>query len=176
MKAAAHTAIFMTMAYVVARASKDDRTKIGAVVVGPDNEIRSTGYNGFPRGLDDFNPARQEKPEKDFWFEHAERNAIFNAVRIGVSLRGCTMYTLRTPCEACARAIVQAGISTVVIHAPWDADARDNHPKTREMFAECGVTLDVWDGEVVAPIAWRRGETFDPSKGNEANAESGGRS
>mgnify|MGYP003667788855 CR=1 FL=1 len=53
MKAADRKAIHMTTAYVVALGSKDTRTKIGSVVIGPDNEIRSTGYNGFPRGLDD---------------------------------------------------------------------------------------------------------------------------
>lgn len=160
MKPADRKAIHMTMAYVVALGSKDARTKIGAVVIGDDNEIRSTGYNGFPRGLDDNITERQDKPEKDFWFEHAERNAIFNAVRIGVSLRDCTMYTQRTPCEECARAIVQAGISRVVIHKKWAADERDLHPRSRRMFEECGVTLEEWDGDILEPRGWRRGEAF----------------
>lgn len=159
MKAADRVAIHMTTAYVVALGSKDERTKIGAVVIGPDNEIRSTGYNGFPRGLDDDLPERQEKPEKDFWFEHAERNAIFNAVRIGVSLRGCVMYTQRTPCEECARAIVQAGIARVVTHKKW-ADDRDAHPRSRAMFAECGIAYEEWDGDILTPVGWRRGEAF----------------
>jgi dCMP deaminase len=155
---ASRDAINMTLAYVIARGSKDDRTKIGAVIIGPDHEIRSTGHNGYPRGLDDERPERQQKPEKDFWFEHAERNAIFNAVRIGVSLKGCTLYTQRTPCEACARAIVQAGIAKVVLHKPWCMDERDQHPRTRDMFAECGVDLVEWDGELLQPVGWRRGE------------------
>jgi len=160
MKAADRKAIHMTTAYVVALGSKDTRTKIGSVVIGPDNEIRSTGYNGFPRGLDDDLEERQAKPEKDYWFEHAERNAIFNAVRIGVSLRGCIMYTQRTPCEACARAIVQAGISKVVIHKKWADDARDSHPRSRDMFKECGIDLEEWDGEILTPIGWCRGEAI----------------
>lgn len=160
MRAADNAAIFMTMAYVVARGSKDARTKLGAVVVGPDNEIRATGCNSFPRGLDDEVSERQDQPEKDFWFEHAERNAIFNAVRVGVSLKGCALYTQRTPCEACARAIVQAGIAKVIIHAPWAGDERDMHPRTRTMFDECGVVFDVWDGEVLAPSGWRRGDVI----------------
>lgn len=42
---------FIKMAELVAQKSKDPRTKVGLVVVGPDHEIRSTGFNGFPRGV-----------------------------------------------------------------------------------------------------------------------------
>ncbi len=156
MKAADRTAILMTMAYIVALGSKDRRTKIGAVIVGPDNEIRSTGHNGYPRGLDDDVAERQQKPEKDYWFEHAERNAIFNAARIGVALKGCTLYTQRAPCEACARAVVQAGIAKVVVHAPWCREESDRHPRSRQIFAECGVRFDEWDGDVLEPVGWCR--------------------
>ena len=52
---------------------------------------------------------------------------------------------------------MQAGISRVVIHKAW-ADARDEHPRTREMFKECGVQLDEWDGDILQPMGWRRGE------------------
>ena len=78
---------FVSIAEQVKEKSKDIKTKIGAVIVGKDNEILSTGYNSFPRGLNDNVVQRQERPEKYFWFEHAERNAIYNAARIGVSLK-----------------------------------------------------------------------------------------
>src|SRR3990167_9663054 len=94
---------FMTMVYLVASKSKDERTKIGAVVVGQRKEIRSTGYNGFVRGLNDFAPERHAREEKQYWFEHAERNALYNATLIGVSLADCIMYTNRVPCMDCAR-------------------------------------------------------------------------
>ena len=38
---------FMTMAYLISMKSKDPSTRVGAVIVGKDHEIRSTGYNGF---------------------------------------------------------------------------------------------------------------------------------
>ena len=82
---------FVSIAEQVKEKSKDIKTKIGAVIVGKDNEILSTGYNSFPRGLDDNVVQRQERPEKYFWFEHAERNAIYNAARIGVSLKQSTV-------------------------------------------------------------------------------------
>ena len=70
---------FMDVAKLVATWSKDTSTKVGAVVVGPDKEIRSTGYNGLVRGVDDNIPERMERPTKYDFFEHAERNAVYNA-------------------------------------------------------------------------------------------------
>lgn len=74
---------YRQLANTVKLKSKDKYTQIGAVIVGKDGEIVSTGYNSFPRGLDDGLDYRQERPEKYYWFEHAERNAIYNAARIG---------------------------------------------------------------------------------------------
>src|SRR6056300_1889883 len=102
---------FQNLAHQIKLKSKDERTQIGAVIVGKDKEIVSTGYNSFPRGIDDNKPLRQERPEKYYWFEHAERNAIYNAARIGVSTKGCTMYlSCGIPCSDCARGIINAGI------------------------------------------------------------------
>lgn len=47
---------FMEVAELVSTWSKDPSTKVGAIVVGPDREIRSTGYNGLVRGVDDNKP------------------------------------------------------------------------------------------------------------------------
>jgi dCMP deaminase len=86
------TEYFLKIAEQIKLKSKDESTQIGAVIVGKDNEILSTGYNSFPRGLDDSKKERQERPEKYFWIEHAERNAVYNAARIGVSLKNSTIY------------------------------------------------------------------------------------
>ena len=109
---------FINIAEQVKLKSKDRNTQIGVVIVGRDNEIVSTGYNSFPRGIDDNVDERQEKPEKYFWFEHAERNAIYNAARIGVSTLGTTMYmTCGISCADCARAIINSGISKIVLRS-----------------------------------------------------------
>jgi dCMP deaminase len=105
---------FMSLAVTVSAASKDRSTKVGCVVVGPDNEIRSTGFNGFPRGVNDNAPERHERPAKYLWTEHAERNAIYNAARMGTALKHCRLYCTFAPCMDCARAIVQAGICEVI--------------------------------------------------------------
>ena len=108
---------YLNICKVVAARSKDPNTQIGCVIVGPAHEIRSTGYNSFPRGIRDDVPERLERPAKYLWIEHAERNAICNAARAGTATEGCTLYVEIMPCMDCARAIVQAGIVQVAISA-----------------------------------------------------------
>ena len=104
------------MANLVAKKSKDQSTQIGAVIVGPDNEIRSTGYNSFPKGLNDDLDIRQQRPEKYYWIEHAERNALYNAAKIGVSTKNCTMYlNCGIPCCDCTRGIINSGITKIYV-------------------------------------------------------------
>src|SRR6185437_15420597 len=108
---------YLEICRVVASRSKDPNTQIGCVIVGPNHEIRSTGYNSFPRGIRDDVPERLVRPTKYLWIEHAERNAICNAARAGTATEACTIYVEIMPCMDCARAIVQAGIVEVVISA-----------------------------------------------------------
>jgi dCMP deaminase len=105
---------FFNLIDVIKTKSKDKHTQIGCVIVGPAHEIRSTGYNSFPRGINDNVSERYERPYKYLWFEHSERNAIYNAARCGTPLEGCTIYLRVLPCTDCARAIIQCGIKTLV--------------------------------------------------------------
>jgi len=158
----------MSIVYILAEGSKDKRTHIGAVVIGPDHEIRTTGYNSFVRRLNDNIPERQEKPEKDYWFEHAERNAIYNATLIGTSLKGCKMYTNGIPCMDCARGIVQAGILEVIVDEEWNKTnaGRDieHSNRTIQMFEETGIKLRYWKGKIIRTKKFRRGDIIDLSK------------
>jgi dCMP deaminase len=94
--------------------SKDLDTKVGCIIVGPEGEIRSTGYNGFCRHVDD-TAERWSKPSKYWWVEHAERNAVYNAARMGISLNDCRAYVQISPCVHCARALIQAGIEVICV-------------------------------------------------------------
>jgi len=98
--------------------SKDTSSKNAALVVNSANSILSSGYNGFPRGVDDSKPERYERPAKYLYTEHAERNAVYNAARQGVSLDGGSMYVTMFPCADCARAIIQSGIIKLITPAP----------------------------------------------------------
>jgi dCMP deaminase len=140
------TEYFLNIAEQVKQKSKDQSTQIGAVIVGEDKEVLSTGYNSFPRGLDDSLPERQERPEKYFWMEHAERNAIYNAARIGVSLKNSTIYlTSGLPCMDCARGIVNSGIKTVYCKQVCTTKNRDkwdeSQKKSLELLGECDVDV-----------------------------------
>ncbi|MBL1240246.1 MAG: dCMP deaminase [OCS116 cluster bacterium] len=106
---------FRVLCNHIASWSEDPHFKVGAVIVGFSNEIISTGYNGFPRGVDAGQEVRfnRESGEKFFWMEHAERNAIYNAARNGVRLQDCKIYINRFPCADCARAIIQTGITKI---------------------------------------------------------------
>lgn len=143
---------FLRMALQQADWSKDPSTQVGCVIVGPDGEIRSTGYNGLPRGCNDDDPNRLIRPQKYLYWEHAERNAIFNAARVGIPLKGCTLYVTSKPakfgaCANCARAIIQSGI-TRVVQEPWKeaggAVARwsDDTKAGMEMLTEAGIIYD----------------------------------
>ena len=141
---------FRNLAHNVKLKSKDERTQVGAVIVGKDKEIVSTGYNSFPRGIEDNRKERQERPEKYFWFEHAERNAIYNAARIGVSTKGCTMYlTCGIPCADCARGIINAGITRIfIVRGASGATSEkwiESAERSMEMFEEAGVNVQWYD-------------------------------
>ena len=128
---------FLALAEHVATWSKDESRKVGCVIVGPDKDVRAIGFNGFPRGVDDDVPARRAGPDKYLWTEHAERNAIYNAARVGISLKGCTAYLPWFPCMDCARAIVQSGITTLVCGQSPDL----TDPKWGADFASVPVLL-----------------------------------
>lgn len=150
---------FISILYLVAMKSKDEKTQNSSIIVGPDNEIRSTGYNSFPRGINDDVPERQERPEKYFWHEHGERNAIYNAARIGVSTKNCKMYVTGIPCMDCARAIVQSGIIEVIYHVlkPYDSKLWDEHHKrTLTLFQEAKVKITEYKGDLIHNIKVRR--------------------
>lgn len=138
---------YMEIAYATARLSKDSSTKVGALIIGPANEIRSMGYNGAPRGCCADEDTRGEtRPEKYFWFSHAELNAITNAARAGTPLDGCTLLVTHPPCMDCARAIVQAGIKQVVT---MEMDGEFYHRwhehllRADKLFNECGVRYTI---------------------------------
>lgn len=103
------------MCYLAASRSTDESTHAGAVIVRPDNSVVSTGYNGPVRGMS-IEDVPKTRPEKYFYMEHAERNAVYNAAKNQGGLAGCSLYVNFLPCADCARAIVQAGIVRVIVH------------------------------------------------------------
>ena len=128
----------------VAQWSKDRSSRVGAVIV-KDREIVTTGFNGLPRGCNDDNEARHERPEKYSWFIHAEPNAIINAARQGKSTLGCDMYVNWCPCDQCSGFIVQAGIKRLYC----DKEPDWNDPKWGEGFKRAKTILEEGGVEVI---------------------------
>ncbi|MCH2436104.1 MAG: dCMP deaminase family protein [Candidatus Thalassarchaeum sp.] len=134
---------FLALASHIAGWSKDPSTQVGCVVVGPDREIRSTGFNGFPRGIED-SIARLENRELKYpLICHAEENAIMHAARIGISLKGCTAYVTWPPCSRCARSLIQAGVDEVVYPAESEIPERwaDDFEIATSMMNEAGLAV-----------------------------------
>jgi dCMP deaminase len=136
---------FFGLCAFVATWSEDKSRQVGAVIVGPANEIRSTGYNGLPRGISSDNEERHARAdgEKYLWFEHAERNAIYNAARAGISTNGCRIYSNLFPCADCTRAIIQSGIIQLNTFPVPDADEtfHRSFDVSVQMLREAGIEL-----------------------------------
>ena len=107
---------FMGVAILASKRSKDPSTQVGACIIDADRRILSTGYNGFPKGCSDdefpWNRDESAGETKYQYVVHAELNAILNAS--GKKLAGSTLYVGLFPCNECAKAIIQSGISEVV--------------------------------------------------------------
>ena len=116
---------FLKLAKHISEWSKDPSTQVGCVVVGPDREIRSTGFNGLPRGIEDNDERLNNREIKYPLICHAEENAIMHAARIGISLKDCTAYVTWPPCTRCARSLIQAGISTIIYPENTEIPKRD---------------------------------------------------
>lgn len=130
---------FMAMAHLASFRSKDPNTQVGACIVNPQKRVVGLGYNGFPKGCDD--DAYSWNREGDFletkypYVVHAELNAILNSIQ---NLTGCTLYVSLFPCNECAKAIIQSGISKVIYESDKYAGTQENIASKR-MFNDAGV-------------------------------------
>ena len=134
---------FMNVAREISTWSKDPSKQIGAVAVNSDRRILATGYNGFPKGIED-TPERYENRELKYSLVvHAEMNCIYNATFNGISLKDATLYVWGLPvCSDCAKGIIQVGINRIVM-ATSDVPGKwsDSFEKSRTMFSEANVEI-----------------------------------
>lgn len=167
---------FMTLAFFVGMKSKDQHTKVGAVIVNKRNQVVSIGYCGFPRGVNDQKKSRHKRPLKYLWSSHAERNTIYNAHSAGAKVEGCILYTPWYPCPICAQAIINSGIKKVVhFHSSSygmgdDCDQRERWAEqaeqSRQMFREAGVQTQLYKGRIYCGSIFEvcNGEVRSPSQ------------
>lgn len=140
---------FFSLGKLVSEWSEDRSRKVGAVVVTSSNEVISLGFNGLPRNVDSNVDYRHSKidGEKYHWFEHAERNAIFNCSKLGISTLNCRIYTTNFPCSDCTRAIIQCGIVEICTFMEPKGDERfkRGYEISREMLRETQVRLRIFE-------------------------------
>lgn len=133
---------FMSVALLSGKRSKDPNTQVGACIVNKNKVIESIGYNGLPKGCSDDEFPWEKEGEmlntKYPFVVHAELNAILNAK--GKDLSGCKIYVALFPCNECAKAIIQSGISEVVYLS--DKYSNTDSVKASKMMFKCaGVEL-----------------------------------
>jgi dCMP deaminase len=102
---------YLSVADLVATWSRDPNKQVGCVIVN-DNQIVSTGYNGFPRGVNDSEHRLNDKSLKLQISLHGEENAVLFADRH--DLKGATAYITHSPCSHCAARLIQVGIKRIV--------------------------------------------------------------
>ncbi len=133
---------FMGVAMLSAGRSKDPGTQVGACIVSKTNRIMSVGYNGMPSGCsDDSYPWDRDGDAlntKYLYVCHAELNAILNFR--GGTLEGCRIYTTLFPCNECAKALIQSGISEI-IYMEDKYSSTDSVIASKMMMKSAGVTF-----------------------------------
>lgn len=143
---------FLHIAEIVGSRGTCDRGRSGCVIV-KDKRILTTGYVGAPAGMPHCDEVGHEmsvvthedghQSQHCIRTAHAEQNAIVQAARSGVALDGGTLYAHMTPCYACAKMILNAGITRVVCNKDYHAAKR-----SKEIFLAAGVELDIVNKQI----------------------------
>ncbi len=137
---------FMEMAKLAAKRSTCLRRKVGAVLVMGKKAL-GTGYNGAPSGLKHCLDIGCEREKRGIPAGerheicrglHAENNAIRQALHTRDSLVGAELLCTNSPCNDCAKMIIDEGIKRMVILNRYPDELAE------EMLKEAGVRLDIW--------------------------------
>jgi dCMP deaminase len=142
---------YLGLAKYVSQRGTCPAKKVGAVLVDKGRGVvLSVGANGAPEGtaLCGEECATREVGEnsKTCRAIHAEVMAIINAARLSVSVEGASVYVTISPCQSCARILVQSGIKEVV------ASAHSPYTKALDLLSEAGVKVRILSGVSVPKL------------------------
>jgi dCMP deaminase len=131
--------LLLNIAELVARRSTCQRLSVGAILAR-EGRILSSGYNGAPSGLPhcDHAPLDTDPCTRTV---HAEANCIAFAAKTGVETNLATMYCTHSPCNDCAKLMINAGIKRLVYRTQY----RDDAPL--HLLTEAGVGTSWWEDE-----------------------------
>lgn len=134
---------FLKMALLISTRSTCTRVQVGAVLT-LDKRVISTGYNGTPAG-DEHCSSLDSKDHAEFSRKnelHAELNALLFSARHGNATLGAVLYLTLSPCIACAKAILQAGVVRVVYGTRYDRETDGI-----EFLIRHGVPCEIYNGK-----------------------------
>jgi dCMP deaminase len=128
---------FMLIAKLVSTRSTCNSRPTGAVLV-KDKQLLATGYNGSmpgaPHCLDQVMPdgspychrRAMKIPDADKYnycrASHAEANAIAQAARYGVAIKGASLYVTLQPCFVCVKLLATAQIERVYYELAYESE------------------------------------------------------
>jgi dCMP deaminase len=135
---------FLDIVELISRRSTCLRRAVGAGLVR-DRRILSTGYNGAPSKLQhcleigclrDLLCVPSGERHELCRGLHAEQNAIIQAAVHGVSTKDSTLYCTNHPCVICAKMIINAGITRIVIQDGY------SDKLAADMLSEAGISVE----------------------------------
>lgn len=130
---------FMGFAEAASRRATCDRKHVGAVIV-VDGQVAATGYNGSVRGMPHCDEAGHDMEDGHCVRTiHAEMNALAQAARRGVRVEGASIYTTASPCWACFRVLVNAGIEKFIYNEPYREG--EHAKRIREVAETCDLEV-----------------------------------
>ena len=134
---------FLKLSKEIAEWSKDPSTKVGALIISEDKNIISTGYNGFPRDIEDTEERLNNRELKYKFILHAEMNCILNALYNGRSVKDCILFVHGLPpCSECTKSIIQAGIKKVITDSKATDNWKESLKLSLEMLKEANVEIE----------------------------------
>jgi len=140
---------FFRLAYVVAQKSHDPKTRIGSILVRDKNVI-STGYNSFPRLVNDSAERYNNRDLKRKIVCHSEENTILTSARLGINTSNTTLFTFGFPCCNCMKILIQGGVSDLVTHKQWpnlihSPEWIESIELSRILANEAGINIRIFD-------------------------------
>ena len=144
---------FIDILHTTARMSKDENTKVGALVVDTENKVVvSSGWNDLPRGVK-HTQERNSRPLKYVYTSHAESSCLTNALRLRSNVVGKTMLITLGACPQCCSSIVNSGIVEIV--TPYldfkHVSCGDLYEHSKNIISEGGVSW-IFDNKLKLPI------------------------
>lgn len=119
----------LEIARVAALRSGDPWVKVGSCILRRDMTVASTGYNGFPQGMEEDWSDRDERRK---FVIHAEVNAL----RLIKPNEGHLIASTLLPCNDCLKSIRSYGIKKVIYSDIYERDS-----STLDLAEKMGIEL-----------------------------------